>query len=236
MLDLTLNAEGKGVASYEGRLERVWADSERPMPEVARRAASLASGGCRDGVSAGVRGVGANHTRLCGAVGARESVTDLMREHSQADVALYNAGGLRADLPAGTVTLADVTSTLPFNNRLVVLRLKGDALRAALEQGLSEEHGMLQQSGMVVRFNPRAPSGRRVVSVTVNGRALDDQATYTVATIDFLADGGDSYLSLTRGETVSTSAETIGTEMTAWLRERGRVSPVSDDRTLPVPE
>jgi 2',3'-cyclic-nucleotide 2'-phosphodiesterase (5'-nucleotidase family) len=117
-----------------------------------------------------------------------------------------------------------------------VLRLKGDAIRAALEQGLSEEHGMLQQSGMVVRFDPRAPSGRRVVSVTVKGRALDDHETYTVATIDFLADGGDSYVSLASGERVSTSRETIGTEMTEWLRERGRVSPVSDDRTLPIPD
>ena len=95
---------------------------------------------------------------------------------------------------------------------------------------------MLQQSGMVVRFDPRAPSGRRVVSVTVKGRLLDDHATYTVATIDFLADGGDSYVSLTGGERVSTSRETIGTEMTEWLRGRGRVSPVSDDRTLPVPD
>ncbi|MCJ7440164.1 MAG: bifunctional metallophosphatase/5'-nucleotidase [Thermoanaerobaculaceae bacterium] len=236
VLDLTLNPEGRGVASYEGRLERVLVEREQPMPEVARRAAywrGVVAAIASQPVCQATARITRDYARPS-ALG--NLVTDLMRESTQADVALYNAGGLRADLPAGAVTRGDVTSVLPFNNRLVVLRLKGDAIRAALEQGLSEEHGMLQQSGMVVRFDPRAPSGRRVVSVTVKGRPLDDHATYTVATIDFLADGGDSYVSLTGGERVSTSRETIGTEMTDWLRGRGRVSPVSDDRTLPVPD
>jgi 2',3'-cyclic-nucleotide 2'-phosphodiesterase (5'-nucleotidase family) len=236
VLDLTLKPEGRGVASYEGRLERVWVEREQPMPEVARRAAywrGVVAAIASQPVCQATARITRDYARPS-ALG--NLVTDLMRESTQADVALYNAGGLRADLPAGAVTRGDVTSVLPFNNRLVVLRLKGDAIRAALEQGLSEEHGMLQQSGMVVRFDPRAPSGRRVVSVTVKGRPLDDHATYTVATIDFLADGGDSYVSLTGGERVSTSRETIGTEMTDWLRGCGRVSPVSDDRTLPVPE
>ena len=236
VLDLRLNSEGKGVASYEGRLERGWAEREQPMPEVARRAASWRAT-IAAMASQPVCQATAPITRdYAGPSALGNLVTDLMRERSKADVALYNAGGLRADLPAGAVTRGDVTAALPFNNRLVVMRLKGDALRAALEQGLSGEHGMLQQSGMAVRFNPRAPSGNRVVSVAVRGTPLDDQATYTVATIDFLADGGDSYASLTRGERASTSVETIATEMTAWLRERGRVSPVSDPRTLPVPE
>jgi 5'-nucleotidase/UDP-sugar diphosphatase len=236
VLDLTLKAEGKGVASYEGRLERVRADSERPMPEVARRAAHW-RGVVAAMASQPVCEASAAITRAyAGPSALGNLITDLMREHTQADVALYNAGGLRADLPVGTVTRADVTSTLPFNNRLVLLQLKGAAIRAALEQGLSEEHGMVQQSGMVVRFDPRAPSGHRLVSATVKGRPLADDATYLVATIDFLAQGGDSYSSLGSGETAFTAREPIGTQAAEWLRGRGRISPVSDDRTLPVPQ
>jgi 5'-nucleotidase/UDP-sugar diphosphatase len=234
VLDLTLNAEGKGVASYTGRLERVLADGERPMPEVARRAAYW-RGVVAEMAAQPVCAATVPITRsYAGPSALGNLITDLMREHTKADVALYNAGGLRADLPAGTVTRADVTSVLPFNNRLVVLRLRGTAVRAALEQGLSEEHGMVQQSGMVVRFDPRAPSGHRLVSATVNGRPLADEATYLVATIDFLAQGGDGYSSLATGGTVSTAREPIGTQAAEWLRERGRLSPVSDDRTLPV--
>jgi 2',3'-cyclic-nucleotide 2'-phosphodiesterase (5'-nucleotidase family) len=235
VLDLTLKNEGKGVASYEGHLERVITDSERPMPGVASRAAYW-RGVVAAMASQPVCEASAPITRsYAGPSALGNLLTDLMRERTQADVALYNAGGLRADLPAGTVTRADVTSALPFNNRVVVLRLNGAAVRAALEQGLSEEHGMVQQSGMVVRFDPRAPSGHRLVSATVDGRPLADEAIYRVATIDFLAQGGDGYSSLATGETVSTAREPIGTQAAEWLRERGRISPVSDDRTLPVP-
>jgi 5'-nucleotidase/UDP-sugar diphosphatase len=234
VLDLTLNAEGKGVASFRGRLERVLADSERPMPEFARRAAYW-RGVVAAMAAQPVCQASAPITRTyAGPSALGNLVTDLMREHTQADVALYNAGGLRADLPAGTVTSADVTSTLPFNNRLVLLRLKGAAVRAALEQGLSGEHGMVQQSGMVVRFDPNAPPLRRLVSATVNGRPLADDATYLVATIDFLAQGGDGYSSLDTGEILFTAREPISAQAAEWLQERGLISPISDDRTLPL--
>jgi 5'-nucleotidase/UDP-sugar diphosphatase len=236
VLDLTLKTTGKGIASYEGRLERVWSDREKPMPEVASRAAhwrALVAAMASQPVCQASAPI---HREYDGPSALGNLVTDLMREHSGADVSLYNAGGLRADLPTGAVTRADVTSALPFNNRLVVLRLKGSAVRAALEQGLSEEHGMVQQSGMVVRFDPHAPAGRRLVAVTVKGKPLVDDATYVVATIDFMAEGGDGYASLTTGEQVSASRETIGTQVAEWLRKRGRISPIVDDRTLPASE
>jgi len=234
VLDLTLPAAGKGVVSFRGRLERVWSDRETPMPEVTRRAAHWRSV-IAAMASRPVCEASAPITRDYAAASPLGNLlTDLMRSHSGTDIALYNSGGLRADLPAGTVTRVHVTSVLPFNNRVVVLRLKGAAIRAALEQGLSGEHGMVQQSGIVVRFDPEAPAGRRLVFAMVKGTPLDDGTTYTVATIDFLVQGGDGYNSLGTGEVVSTARETIATQAAEWLRARGRVSPSADDRTLPV--
>jgi hypothetical protein len=57
-----------------------------------------------------------------------------------------------------------------------------------------------------------------------------------VATIDFMVEGGDGYLSLGSGEVASKARERIGTQMAEWLRERRVIAPVSDDRTLPVEE
>ena len=48
-------------------------------------------------------------------------------------VCLTNGGGIRADLPAGTVTFGDVTAVLPFGNTIEVLAIDGATLRAALE-------------------------------------------------------------------------------------------------------
>ena len=172
--------------------------------------------------------------RYTGASPLGNLVTDLMRRATGADVALYNAGGLRADLPAGTITRGDVTSALPFHNRLVVVRVTGAALRAALEHGLGNEHGMLQQSGMTVRYDPGSPAGRRLVEVLVGSRPLEDERRYTVATIDFLIQGGDGYLSLTGAEVIRRSPERLDELVVRWLRGLGRVTPVEDGRTRPL--
>lgn len=48
-------------------------------------------------------------------------------------ICLTNGGGIRADLPAGTITFGDVTAVLPFGNTIEVLAIDGATLKAALE-------------------------------------------------------------------------------------------------------
>jgi len=234
VLELEVDPGSGRVARFEGRLERVWSDRETPPPEVARRLAHWREVVARIAAEPVAEASAPIVRRYAGASPLGNLVTDLMRRATGAEVALYNAGGLRADLPAGTITRGDVTSALPFDNRLVVVRLRGAALRAALEQGLSEEHGMLQQSGMRVRYDPSAPPGRRLVSVTVGGAPLEDDREYTVATIDFLVQGGDGYRSLREARPVRRSTERLDELVVRWLRAAGRVTPVEDGRTAPV--
>jgi 2',3'-cyclic-nucleotide 2'-phosphodiesterase (5'-nucleotidase family) len=81
-----------------------------------------------------------------------------------------------------------------------VVTLTGAALRAALEHSVSllpaPAARFLQVSGLVVRFDPRRPAGRRVLAVEVGGRPLDPRRRYRVATTSFLARGGDGYTML----------------------------------------
>src|SRR3546814_15815167 len=48
-----------------------------------------------------------------------------------------------------------------------------------------------------MNWSRSAQPGERVKSVSVNGKPLDPTATYTVATNDFIAGGGDGYTVLT---------------------------------------
>ena len=50
-----------------------------------------------------------------------------------------------------------------------------------------------QVSGIRFTFDAGRPAGSRVIDVKVNGLPLDDQRKYTLATPDFLAEGGDGY-------------------------------------------
>ncbi|MFY1829053.1 bifunctional metallophosphatase/5'-nucleotidase [Myxococcus fulvus] len=128
-------------------------------------------------------------------------VADIFREAAGAEVAFVNGGALRADtiLPAGTLTRRDLHALMPYTDELVVVEIPGATLRAALENGvsLSREDArpgrFLQVSGMRFTFDARKPPGSRVVDVKVNGKPLDDAATYRLATLSFLTSGKDGY-------------------------------------------
>ena len=91
-------------------------------------------------------------------------------------------------------------SIFPFKNRVVKVELSGALLRQTLEHGVARsaedaEPGRFPQvSGVKFSFDATRPAGSRIVSLTVNGKPLDEKKNYTLATSDYVAlDGGDGY-------------------------------------------
>ncbi len=158
-------------------------------------------------------------------------VTDAMRTYlPEVNVALTNAGGLRADIDAGPITLQEVYGVLPFNNTLVLLDLTGDQLRQVLEEGAASRFGTVQVSGLTWSFDPGAPFGSRVTSVAVNGTPLDPAATYRVATNNFMASGGDEFTTLTRGTNVVDTGINLVETVVRYLEESSPVDPLVEGR------
>jgi 2',3'-cyclic-nucleotide 2'-phosphodiesterase (5'-nucleotidase family) len=127
-------------------------------------------------------------------------VADALRASSGADIALTNGGSIRADIPAGDITVADINSTLPFVNFIVMSELDGKTLRETLEHSLSfypeETGGFLQVSGVKVIYDPSAPAGSRIISLIADNKEVEDDAIYKVATNDWISGGGDGYTML----------------------------------------
>jgi 5'-nucleotidase len=92
---------------------------------------------------------------------------------------------------------------LPFGNTIAHVDLTGTLLKEALENGVSrveEAAGRFPQiAGFSFVFNPAAPVGSRVVSMTYNGAPIDMNATYRVATNSFMLLGGDGYTMFAKG-------------------------------------
>ncbi|MER3430500.1 MAG: bifunctional metallophosphatase/5'-nucleotidase [Blastocatellia bacterium] len=129
-------------------------------------------------------------------------IADAYRKAVDADVAIVNGGSIRADLTynPGPLTKRDVLSILPFNNPIVKIRISGKTLLQALEHGVARssednEPGRFPQvSGIRFVFDASRPPGNRIVEASVNGRPIDRDAKYTLATSDFLVSkGGDGY-------------------------------------------
>ena len=101
-----------------------------------------------------------------------------------ADVSLYNSGGLRAEISAGDLTIGDVYAVYPFDNVLSIVTLKGSDLKTMFNY-VASSGGLPVNSGVKLVI-----SNSKVQSITVNGQAIDNNKTYTVATIDYLVELG----------------------------------------------
>ncbi len=121
--------------------------------------------------------------------------------------AFTNRGGLRQDLAVGPVTVGDITQVMPFENELLVIELTGAELRQAVIEGL-EKRGGEPLSGLKVSALGTAEKPELQVLLD-NGQPLDLNATYRLATSDFLFQGGDSIPALRKGRRPFTSGLTI---------------------------
>ncbi|MEL6525844.1 MAG: 5'-nucleotidase C-terminal domain-containing protein, partial [Chloroflexota bacterium] len=129
-----------------------------------------------------------------------------------ADIAIMNSGGIRRDLPAADLTFGDLLELQPFGNTIATLELTGADVIAALENGVSSitlnEDGQIsrdgaagrfpQVSGMRYTYDPTLEPGSRIISVEIELEdgtfaPIDEMAVYTLATPNFIANGGDGY-------------------------------------------
>ena len=153
-----------------------------------------------------------------------------------ADVAIWNPGGVRADLvaPAGhpqtPVTYAQIFSVVPFGNELIVKTVTGEVLANMLEEQFGAERRRIMQvsTGFAYSYDPSRGPGQRVdrSSIRINGMPLDPKRTYRLATSNFLWGGGDGMSALSAG----TNPVLVGTDYDLLADYFSRHSPVQPGR------
>jgi 5'-nucleotidase len=163
-------------------------------------------------------------------------IADAQRAAGHADVAVMNAGGVRAPLDAGMATYGALFEVQPFANMLVRLSVGGRELREYLERIVARERLNAHVSGVVVHYDPRRPAGSRIIDVKfADGRSLEDGTRYTLVMSDFLAAGGDG-LSLSAGATGVEDLKRVDLDaLIDYLRSQP--SPVRgprDQRLIPI--
>jgi 5'-nucleotidase len=111
-----------------------------------------------------------------------------------ADVALHNvSGGLRADLPAGRLTYGSVYEVMPFDNRVVSIRMTGAQLEQVFARQFAQSRRVLGVSGVTVRARCSG-STPEVTLQRPSGEWVRDDEWLVVVTNDFLVTGGDDVL------------------------------------------
>ncbi len=158
-------------------------------------------------------------------------------------IAIQNGGGLRASIDAGTVTMGEALTVLPFQNTLATFKLKGSDIVAALENGLSQiEEGagrFPQVSGLKYTFDKTKPAGSRVVSVEVKDGdgfvALDPEKLYGVATNNYMRAGGDGYkIFASAGQNAYDFGPGLETVLADYIAKNSPYKPYTDGRIAEV--
>lgn len=118
-------------------------------------------------------------------------VVDAMRERGtkefgvRMDVAVTNYGGIRIPMPEGPITVGDIQSMFPFDNKLVYVKISGAELQRLMEQ-LAKTQAFQAVSGVKVKVKDHV-----LKEFTVGGKAVNPKKTYNMTTVDFLLQGGD---------------------------------------------
>lgn len=136
-------------------------------------------------------------TRTAGESTMGNVVVDAMRAEGKADVAVSNYGGIRSEIKSGTITARDVFKVMPFDNKIVLMRVNGAFIKELVEDRVAGTSNGMLVSGMKVVADKNLPDRERVTLLEIGGKPYDPDALYTLAVSDYLAEGNSGFSRLT---------------------------------------
>lgn len=143
------------------------------------------------------------------------------------DCAIMNKGGLRCDMPKGTVTEGVIGSMFPFDNRFVVLEMPGNELIESIKL-MCGRGGDAVSKELSATYNDKG----ELMSAKLNGKNIDSKKTYIVATIDYLANGGDYMTPMTRCKRLFVDTQKYGNHILNYVKQlqaRGKKIDAKED-------
>ena len=169
------------------------------------------------------RGMGALSNWVCDA--ALQIASDL--SGIKLDCSIMNKGGIRQPMPKGSVSEGLINAMFPFDNRIQILELTGDQLYRSIE-AMVKRGGDITSENLIVKYN----SDRKIVSAKLNGQKIIPTKKYNVATLDYIANGGDYMFPMKEGKTLFLDDVKVSVRYLAYIKEltkQGKMIDASDE-------
>jgi 2',3'-cyclic-nucleotide 2'-phosphodiesterase (5'-nucleotidase family) len=129
-LDMMFDTETKKVASSTWRRIAVGRNTIEPDAEMARAVAGW------DAKVAAMMDIPIGEaSQVLSGPAVKAWCEKVLVDATKADLAYCNAGGMRAAIPKGVVTVRNIWDVMPFDNRIVVGKVKGADLPAIVKNG-----------------------------------------------------------------------------------------------------
>lgn len=114
------------------------------------------------------------------------------------DAAVINIGGIRSTIGKGNILTKHVYEIMPFENEIMIVKMKGSDL-----SGLFDYYVKTQVNNPVSKLYIETDNGMSVKEL-INGKEVDPNKYYYIATSDYLAVGGDNMTFFSKGELIET--------------------------------
>ncbi|PNK92195.1 Trifunctional nucleotide phosphoesterase protein YfkN precursor [Serratia odorifera] len=205
-LVLNIDDKTKKIAGYQGKLINIYDGDVEPDPATAAKVA-LWTDKLKQITQQKIGSASAELTRSYGESSAAGNMVGdaFLAAEPRAQLAFVNSGGLRSELAQGEIKLGDIITMFPFPDDLSYMEINGKQLRWLMNHAANLTNGILQVSkGIEMEYDSRKPLNQRIVSLTVQGQPLKDDAWYPIVVNSFLATGGDGFSAFTEGRNIRT--------------------------------
>lgn len=128
--------------------------------------------------------------------GAKEWAKSNLKK--EVDAALINIGGIRTTIGKGDILLKSIFEVMPFENEVIIVKMKGTDL-----QGLFDYYAKTQVNNPVSHLYIETQNGQ-LSRTLINGKVVNPNQDYYIATSDYLALGGDNMKFFAKGEMIPT--------------------------------
>lgn len=143
------------------------------------------------------------------------------------DMVLLNHGGIRAEIPVGNITSRSAYQLMPFENEIVIAGLTGKRMKDMLEY-----LGAAKSAHPVSGIKIVADGSYQILKATINGKEIEDDKIYYVATSDYLFSGGDNMRFFEDPESIFESGYKIRNAMIDYFKKTDTLRSVIDDRYI----
>jgi 2',3'-cyclic-nucleotide 2'-phosphodiesterase (5'-nucleotidase family) len=143
------------------------------------------------------------------------------------DLVLLNHGGIRAPLPKGPIFTKTAFNIMPFENKVVVAQLKGNVVMELVDYLIKAKRAH-PISGMTLHITKKG----KVKKLEIQGKTIDLNKIYNVATSDYLYNGGDRMEFLKKNKTVFDLDYKIRAILIDYFSAQDTLNPKRDKRFI----
>ena len=146
------------------------------------------------------------------------------------DFVLLNHGGIRSIISQGNVSTRTAFEIMPFENEVVVIRLKGQQIFEMINylSKAKRAHPLSHQ------FQLQLDADFNIIKATIKGEPITADSTYYVATNDYLSNGGDSMTFFQSNDSIYVMNYKVRNVLIDYFKKTDTLDPKEDNRFIRI--